>query len=79
MRAVLGPDEAEAESGDLLEAYRDSVYPDRGHRRANLWYALQVAGYVARSHPRDWSPRLTSTLFLLGLGLPLGAVVIAFG
>lgn len=79
MRAVLRPDEAEAESGDLLEAYRDSIYPDRGHRRANLWYALQVAGYVARSHPRDWSPRLTSTLFLLGIGLPVGTIVIAFG
>lgn len=79
MRAVLRADDAETECGDLLEAYRDSIYPNRGHRRANLWYALQVAAYVARSNPRDWSRRLTSTVFLLGLGLPLGAVVVAFG
>ena len=79
MRAVLRPDDAEVECGDLLEAYRDSIYPNRGRRRANLWYVLQVAGYVARSHPRNWSPQLTSTLFLLGFGLPVGTVVVAFG
>jgi hypothetical protein len=79
MRAVLRADDAETACGDLLEAYRDSIYPNRGYRRASLWYVRQVAGYVARSHPRDWSPRLTSTLFLLGLGLPVGAVVVAFG
>jgi hypothetical protein len=79
MRAVLRPNDAEAECGDLLEAYRDSIYPNRGRRCANLWYVLQVAGYLARSHPRNWSPQLTSTLFLLGLGLPIGTVVVAFG
>jgi hypothetical protein len=79
MRAVLRPDEAEPECGDLLEAYRDSIYPNRGRRRANLWYVVQVAGYVTRSHPRNWSSQLTTTLFLLGLGLPIGAVVVAFG
>ena len=38
----------ETESGDLLEAYRDSVYPQRGSWRANLWFIRQVAGYALR-------------------------------
>jgi hypothetical protein len=79
MYAVLRPADAETECGDLLEAYRDAIYANRGRRDANLWYVLQVFGYVARSHPRNWSPQLTSTLILLGLGLPVGTVVIAFG
>jgi hypothetical protein len=79
MRSVLRAEDAETACGDLLEAYRDSIYPSRGYRRARLWYAGQVAGYVARSHPRDWNPRLTSTLLLAGLGLPAAALVIAFG
>jgi hypothetical protein len=79
MRAVLRPDDAEVECGDLLEAYRDSIYPNRGRGRANLWYVFQVAGYVIRSQPRNWSFRFSSTLFLLGFGLPVGAFLIAFG
>lgn len=79
MHAVLQPADAETECGDLLEAYRDAIYANRGRRDANLWYALQVFGYVVRSHPRNWSPRLTSTLVLLGLGLLVGTVVVAFG
>jgi hypothetical protein len=79
MRSVLRPDVAESECGDLLEAYRDSIYPNRGRRRANSWYVLQVAGYVARSHPHNWSPQFTSTLLLLGLWLPIGTVIVAFG
>ena len=31
-------------------------------------YVPQVAGYVARSNPSKWSPEVTSTLWLLGLG-----------
>jgi hypothetical protein len=79
MHAVLRPADAETECGDLLEAYRDAIYANRGRRDANLWYVLQVFGYVIRSHPRNWSRRLTSTLVLLGLGLPVGTVVVAFG
>jgi hypothetical protein len=45
----LRADEAETETGDLLEAYRDSIYPNRGRRRANFWYVRQVAGYVLRA------------------------------
>jgi hypothetical protein len=79
MRAVLRPEDAEAECGDLLEAYRDSIHPNRGRCRANLWYVVQVVGYVVRSHPRNWSTRFSSTLFLLGFGVPVGTFVIAFG
>src|SRR5215470_5392793 len=79
MRAVLRPDDAEVECGDLLEAYRDSIYPDRGRCRANLWYVLQVVGYVVRAHPRNWSHRFSSTLFLLGFGIPVSTFIIAFG
>lgn len=45
----LKPDEAETESGDLLEAYRDSIHPLRGRWRADLWFVRQVAGYILRT------------------------------
>jgi hypothetical protein len=45
----LRRDDAETQSGDLLEAYRDSIYPSRGRWRADLWFIRQVAGYVFRA------------------------------
>src|SRR5688572_26683602 len=54
----LNPQEAETESGDLLEAYRDSIYPTRGRWRADLWYVRQVAGYLLRARGmelRNWT------------------------
>jgi hypothetical protein len=35
-------------SGDLLEQYRDSIYPARGRRGADAWYCAQVLGFVLR-------------------------------
>src|SRR5262245_3891039 len=49
LRTCLSPQEAETASGDLLEAYRDSIYPARGRWRADVWYVRQVAGYVLRA------------------------------
>ena len=37
-------------SGDLLEKYRSVVRPARGKARADLWYALEVAGFAWRSN-----------------------------
>jgi uncharacterized protein (TIGR03435 family) len=56
LRMCLPSDQAETESGDLLEAYRDSIYPARGRWRADLWFVRQVAGYMLRSGPklRNW-------------------------
>ena len=48
LRFLLPPGTAETESGDLLEAYRDSVYPRLGSWRADLWFVRQVAGYILR-------------------------------
>jgi len=48
LRFVLPSDTAETVSGDLLEAYRDSVYPRLGRWRADLWFVRQVAGYILR-------------------------------
>ena len=45
----LSPEQAETESGDLLEAYRDSICPLHGRWRADLWYARQVVGYILRA------------------------------
>lgn len=47
LRAFLKPDDFECVSGDLLEHYRDSIYPGRGKRGADLWYATQVLGFVS--------------------------------
>jgi hypothetical protein len=49
LRIVLPSGTAETESGDLLEAYRDSVYPQLGSWRADLWFIRQVAGYILRA------------------------------
>ena len=44
-------------SGDLLEAYRDTVHPVRGQLAADAWYVTQVLGFVIRG------VRLSATLF----------------
>jgi hypothetical protein len=48
LRLLLQPEDAEPVSGDLLEEYRDSIYPSRGRWRANLWFVRQVAGFAWR-------------------------------
>jgi hypothetical protein len=48
LRLLLQPEDAEPVSGDLLEEYRDSIYPSRGRRRANLWFVRQVVGFAWR-------------------------------
>src|SRR5262245_44300225 len=45
--AFLKPGDFESVSGDLLEQYRDSVYPLRGQRRADLWYVSQVLTFIS--------------------------------
>ncbi len=50
---LMPPDEAETVAGDLIEEYRDSVYPAAGRWRAELWLARQVAGFLWRA-PLAW-------------------------
>ena len=71
LRMCLRPQDAETQSGDLLEAYRDSILPDRERRRADLWFVQQTAGYILRAKGmtlRNW----------LVAGLALCALTIAF-
>jgi hypothetical protein len=49
LRLVMRRVEFETVSGDLLEAYRDSVRPARGPRGADRWYVTQVLGFVWRA------------------------------
>jgi hypothetical protein len=49
LRILVGPDNAETVSGDLLEEYRDSVCPGRSPLRADLWFVARVAGYAWRT------------------------------
>jgi len=51
LRAIVARHDGDAVSGDLLEAYRDSIEPSRGRRRADWWYVRQVFGFVWR---RTW-------------------------
>jgi hypothetical protein len=63
LRLFLQPDE-ESQFGDLLETYRDSIHPQQGRWRADVWLVRQVPGYMLRSR--------TLTLrngLLAGLGL----------
>lgn len=71
LRTCLNTEEAETESGDLLEAYRDSICPARGRWRADFWYVRQVVGYVLRARGmvlRNW--------LLLGLTLCVLTIVV---
>jgi hypothetical protein len=49
LRFALRPGDFETVSGDLLEEYRQSVYPSRGRRRADWWFVWQVGGFVGRA------------------------------
>jgi hypothetical protein len=49
LRAFLPSRDFESVSGDLLEEYRETVFPDRGRHGADSWYMSQVMGYVWRS------------------------------
>ena len=48
LRLFLKPDVFLSVSGDLLEQYRDSILPDRGLFRADVWYLTQVLGFAFR-------------------------------
>lgn len=57
LRTLMNAQDAEIQSGDLLEAYRDSIYPARGRWQADWWYVRQVFGCVLRargSKVRNW-------------------------
>jgi hypothetical protein len=62
LRVLLPRDDAETVSGDLLEEYRESVYPSRGRSRADAWFVRQVASFVWRA-----------TRLPLTIGLVIGA------
>jgi hypothetical protein len=49
LRAVVNRRDFDSVSGDLLEEYRDTVYPARGRAAADWWYVVQVSGFVMRS------------------------------
>jgi hypothetical protein len=51
LRSIVARGDRDAVSGDLLEAYRDSIVPTRGQPRADRWYVGQVLGFVWR---RTW-------------------------
>lgn len=47
LRLVLEPGDFDSVSGDLLEEYREVVHPVRGQWGADLWYVMQVFGFVS--------------------------------
>ena len=49
LQAFLTSRAFESVSGDLLEEYRDTVFPARGRHGADLWYVSQVLGYGWRT------------------------------
>ena len=49
LRAVLKPTDFATVSGDLLEEYRETVYPARGRQKADRWYVVQMFGFAMRS------------------------------
>lgn len=49
LRLLLDPINAETVSGDLIEEYRESVYPGKGKLKADLWFLRQVLSFTWRS------------------------------
>jgi len=49
LQAFLPSRAFESVSGDLLEEYRETVFPARGRHGADRWYLSQVMGYIWRS------------------------------
>jgi hypothetical protein len=49
LQAFLPSRAFESVSGDLLEEYRETVFPARGRHGADRWYLSQVMGYAWRS------------------------------
>jgi hypothetical protein len=49
LRVVLKRTDFDSVSGDLLEEYREVVYPARGREGADRWYIAQVVGFGMRS------------------------------
>jgi hypothetical protein len=49
LSALLPRASDESVSGDLLEQYRETVFPARGALGANVWYVRQAAGFLWRS------------------------------
>ena len=49
LRVVLKRTDFDSVSGDLLEEYREVVYPARGRDGADRWYVAQVVGFGMRS------------------------------
>jgi len=50
LRALLPPASVDTMTGDLLEEYRATRVPAAGRRRADFWYARQVAGVFLRAY-----------------------------
>jgi hypothetical protein len=58
---LLPPYDRDAVSGDLLEEYRESIYPVRGRVRADVWFVTQVLGFLWRDN-RLWAALLGGAL-----------------
>lgn len=63
LRLLLRSDDAETVTGDLLEEYRDTVYPASGQSQADMWFARQTAGFAWRA-AAPWG--LLLALFMSG-------------
>ena len=50
LRLVLTAHDRDTVSGDLIEEYRECIYPQRGRVRADLWFVIQVAGFLCRDN-----------------------------
>jgi hypothetical protein len=45
---LVRADRADNIDGDLLEEYREAMLPERGRRRADVWYVQQIAVFLWR-------------------------------
>lgn len=57
---LLAPRDRQTVSGDLVEEYRETIYPARGQLRADVWYLTQVAEFLWRDN-RAWAALLSGS------------------
>ena len=69
LRGLLTSANRETITGDLLEEYREVIWPTRGAVRARLWYLRQCLSLaLASNSPAQWMIWLAA----------VGAIVVAF-
>jgi hypothetical protein len=77
LRALLAQRSRDAIAGDLLEEYRESVFPAVGRLRAQIWYIRQVVSFLNVVDAMDVAGKISRPL-IWGIGAAVVVCVLFF-